>query len=308
MAKSSNTTKELKVRQREAHQRLDQYLRASIPGLSRGAALRLLRQGKVRVDGRAAKKGTLLRPGQRVTVDAGAWQASPAPQPEAPLAVLAEDERLVAINKLPGVACHPLTPGETGTVVNALVARYPECAGVSPDPREGGLVHRLDTSTSGVLLAARTREAHQELREYFGEGRVHKEYLALVQGAVDQPGEVVSAFRAFPGDRRRVEVVSQYSAAGGKLAETRFSPEERLDAGHTLVRVECSTGQRHQVRAHLAHAGLPVADDTLYGAAAVDGCLGAFLHASRVELPGGAVFEAELPAGRAAVLERLRIG
>lgn len=293
------------MQQREAHQRLDLLLRQRIPGLSRGAALRLLRQGKVQVDGRPARKGTILRPGQRVLVDAGAWEAAPAPQGEEALVVIAQNERLVALNKPSGVPCHPLTPGETGTVVNALVARFPECAEASPDPREGGLVHRLDTGTSGVLLAARTRAAHGELRQAFSEGGVHKEYLALVEGAVEEPGEVVSAFRARPGDRRRVEVVSQYSAAGGKLAETRYCPEERLGA-YTLVRVDCLTGQRHQVRAHLAHAGFPVADDPLYGAAPLAGADGAFLHANRVALPDGAAFEAALPAGRAAVLERLR--
>ena len=298
----------LQVSPQEAGCRLDQFLRRHIPGLSRGAVQRLLRQKTVRVEGRAAPKGTVLRRGQRVEVDTAAWEASPRSQPEMELVVIAVTPQVVALHKPPGMACHPLTPGESGTVANALVARYPECAATSPEPREGGLVHRLDVGTSGVLLAARSAEAYALLRRCFTEGRVHKEYLALVQGNLEGEGEVISALRTYPGDPRRVEVISQYSAAGGKLAETRYQPREQLGS-YTLVQVECSTGQRHQVRAHLAHAGYPVAGDELYGAAPMPGANGAFLHASRVVLPDGeGEFEADVLGERLAILERLRRG
>ena len=301
-------TRELMVGPEDAHCRLDQFLRRRIPGLSRGAASRLLQQKKVRLEGRVGRKGTILRQGQRVEVDAAAWEETPRAQLESPLVVIDRTGRLVVLNKPPGVACHPLTPGETGTLANALVARFPDCATASPDPREAGLVHRLDQGTSGVLLAARSREAYTALRRMFSAGRVAKEYLALVEGGVEREDEVVSALRTHPGDRRRVEVVSQYSAEGGKLAETRFQPRERLGR-FTLVWVHCSTGQRHQVRVHLAHAGYPVADDELYGAAALPGAGGAFLHASRVALPDGeGTFEADLPPGRETILMRLRRG
>ncbi len=303
---NETSIKELRVSPGEAHIRLDQFLRRRVPGLSRGAVVRMLRQQMVRLEGRVPKKGAILRVGQLVEVDSAAWETAPRPQGEVELEVIARTADLVAINKPPGVACHPLTPGETGTVVNALVARFPECGVASPDPREGGLVHRLDTGTSGVLLAARTPEVYTRLREAFTAGRIRKEYLALVQGAVEEPGEVTSALRTFPGDPRRVEVISQYSADGGKLAETRFEPRERLD-DFTLVRVDCSTGQRHQVRVHLAHAGYPVAGDELYGAAPMPEAQGAFLHASRVALPDGeGEFEAGLPDGRRAILDELR--
>lgn len=299
-------TRELRVSPEEAHGRLDQFLRSRIPGLSRGAVQRLLRGKMVRLEGCVAKKGTILRRGQKVEVDAAAWEVGPRAQPGSGLTVITSTSRLVALNKPPGVACHPLTPGETGTVANALVARFPECAGAAPDPREGGVVHRLDQGTSGVLLAARTAEAYTAVRQMFCQGRVTKEYLALVEGAVEGEGEVISALRTQPGDRRRVEVISQYSAAGGKLAETRYRPRQRLGP-FTLVQVNCSTGQRHQVRAHLAHAGHAVADDELYGAAPLPGATGAFLHASRVALPDGeGEFAAELPEGRQALLQRLQ--
>src|SRR6478752_6966592 len=107
------------------------------------------------------------------------------------------------MTKPAGVPSHPLQPGETGTLANALVARHPECADAGDDAREGGLAHRLDVDTSGVMVAARSRPAWQALREALRGGRAEKEYLALVTGAIDRPGEVALALLHAPGDARR---------------------------------------------------------------------------------------------------------
>ncbi|HEY8210675.1 MAG TPA: pseudouridine synthase, partial [Myxococcaceae bacterium] len=151
-----------------AGRRVDLFVSEAL-GLSRARVKRLFEERAVRVDGRPARKGDLLRAGQRVEVAGGAVEEGPAlvPEPDAPLSVLHEDAELVFCDKPAGRPSQPLQPGETGTVANALVARYPECAAAGDDPREGGLCHRLDVGTSGVLLAARTRAAWEAMRAAF---------------------------------------------------------------------------------------------------------------------------------------------
>lgn len=284
-------------------ERLDQFVRRRIPGLSRGSLTRLLDKGQILVDGRERPKGLRLAVGQRVLVAAAATDERPPAQPELPLQVLAERADLVVVNKPAGVPCHPLVPGETDTVANAIVARYPECADASPHPREAGLVHRLDTSTSGVLVAARNRLSYGTLRALFGNEGVHKTYLALVHGTITRPGEISLALEGVPGDRTRVQVVPQERGGTGQAATTRYAPVCALGA-FTLLRIGCRTGRRHQVRVHLAHVGHPLVGDLLYGGSPFPGVEGAFLHGLEVTLLGQR-FSAPLPAERRRLLETL---
>ena len=296
----------LAVTDQEDGVRLDQFVARRIPGISRGSVRRLLERGLVLVDGRPHPKGLRLSPGQQVLVAAVARSERPVPQPDMPLWVLAERDDLVVINKPAGVSCHPLVPGETDTVANAIAARYPECAGASSQAREGGLVHRLDWCTTGALLAARSADAYGRLRGAFSSGRVVKHYLALVDGELERTGQVKSGIRTTPGDRTRMEVVCSTDApSGSREAETCFAPLERLGE-RTSVHVTCRTGRRHQVRVHLAHAGFPLSGDEPYGGRPLEGNQGAFLHAARVSLlDEGAHFAAPLPADRAALLRGL---
>jgi 23S rRNA-/tRNA-specific pseudouridylate synthase len=195
------------------------------------------------------------------------------------------------------------------------VARFPECAGAGDHPREAGLAHRLDAGTSGVLLAARDAEIWTALRGAFHEGRVDKRYLALVVGVVSFPGEL-SAPIAHDRARGGVRVCGDPDDAARREALpalTRWEPVERL-GGFTLLRCAARTGRMHQIRAHLAHAGTPVAGDERYGirVAGVPAALvGFFLHAERAALEHpatGAALDvtAPLPADRAAALAELR--
>jgi 23S rRNA pseudouridine1911/1915/1917 synthase len=188
-------------------------------------------------------------------------------------------------------------PGELGTAANALVARHPDCAVASDDPREGGLVHRLDTGTSGVLVAARNRRAWGEAREEFRAGRVKKEYLALVLGAPSLDQGAIEAPLATRGKRSVVDPL-------GRDARTEWRVEERLGA-RTLLRLLTSSGRMHQVRAHLAYAELPIVGDVLYGGPAEPNLIGHFLHAERLTLLGIEV-STPLPADRLTLLTRLR--
>lgn len=294
---------ELVVAEGEQGLRLEQFIRARIPGISRGSVRRLLERRQVLVGGRFRPKGHRVRAGESVVVASAARDERPVPQPELPLEVLAETDAVVVLNKPAGIPTHPLVPGETDTLANALAARHPECVEAGSMHREGGLVHRLDWSTSGAIVAARDRETYGWLRGLFSAGKVLKSYIALVEGRVRGPGAVHSRLRTLPGDRRRMEVVQR--AAAAREAVTQYQPLEVL-AHHTIVQVSCRTGRRHQVRVHLAHVGHPLVGDETYGGPALDGVRGAFLHASRLLLVGTEhEFVAPLPGARAALLRSL---
>lgn len=295
--------------------RLDRAV-ADALGLGRAAVKRAFLLGDVRVGGRRARAGDPARPGALVTVELEPPAGPPAPEPYAPLRVLLVHPRLIVVDKPPGIAVHPLAPGEGGTLANAVVARHPECAGASPDPREGGAVQRLDLDTSGCILFARDREAWDRIHAALQEHRVEKDYLALVAGRV-VAGGVISTPLAQRGGRAVAAadpVAEERLRAKGlrpRAAETRYEVEERLER-HTLLRVRIVTGVMHQVRAHLAHLGHPVAGDALYGgaASATASLRRQFLHAVRVALdaPGGERVEATAPLARdlESVLEALR--
>jgi 23S rRNA pseudouridine1911/1915/1917 synthase len=284
-------------------ERLDRFV-ARVTGCSRSEARRLIDGGKVRVAGAAGKKGQLVGPGAEVELleepAVTPEQRRPVPQPELPLDVLYADEALVAMVKPFGVPSHPLDPGERGTLANALVARYPECAGAGDDPREGGLAHRLDTDTSGLILAARTSDDWRKLRQAFGAGQVHKRYLALVTGSPPPRGSVDMPLHHAG---KLVKPIPH-----GELdAHTRFSLVKQGEE-MALLRVEAETGRMHQIRAHLAFLGHPLVGDVLYGGPAREG--GHFLHAAEIGFPHPRdgremVLKAPLPNERAKVLEDL---
>jgi 23S rRNA pseudouridine1911/1915/1917 synthase len=228
--------------------------------------------------------------------------------------VLLEHPRLLVVDKPAGVAVHPLAPGEGGTLANAVVARYPECAEASPEPREGGAVQRLDLETSGCVVFARDPEAWEELHEALRARQVDKLYLALVLGRVTSGG-VLSVPLAQRGGRvvpaPDLEAEERLVAKGlhPRPAETHYEVEKAFER-FTLLRVRIVTGVMHQIRAHLAHLGHPVAGDTQYGgeAAAVPGLARHFLHAWKLglEAPGGERVDVESP--RPAELERFLAG
>lgn len=244
--------------------RVDHVVAEAVSGLGVAGARRLLAAGGVRVDGRVARKGTRVVAGQTVEIDDAPGAASEAPvEPDDALAVgwLFEDETLVAIDKPPGVPSHPLRAGERGTAANAIVARFPECATASPDRREGGLVHRLDNETSGVLVAARGRQAWDELRAALRDPSCVKTYLAEVAGAPLERGvETAPIGRA----GRRGGRVRVGAGRAPLSARTEWEVIERRGAT-TLVRARLHAGRAHQVRAHLAAAGFPIVGDAVYG-------------------------------------------
>ena len=257
-----------------AGMRVDVWLAGALE-LPRARVKELLERGAVRIGGRPPRKGDRTVAGARVEVTLTDEDPRPVPQPELPLSVIHLDPQLVAVDKPAGMPSHPLQPGERGTAVNALVARHPECAEASADPREGGLVHRLDTLTSGVLLAARTAEAWRALREAFSGRQVDKRYLAVVTGPVADEGEIDLPLR------HRGDHVEPAMSGGGREALTDFRVMSRAGDA-SLLEVRIHTGVLHQIRAHLAAIGAPVLGDTDYGGRPLPGLDRFFLHAARL--------------------------
>jgi 23S rRNA pseudouridine1911/1915/1917 synthase len=294
--------------------RLDRAV-ADLLGVGRAAVKRAFALGDVRVGGRRARASDAATPGALVVLELEEPAGAPAPAPELPLAILVETPRLLVVDKPAGLAVHPLAQGESGTLANAVAARHPECADASPDPREGGAVHRLDLETSGCVIFARDPEAWAHLHAQLKARTVEKRYVALVAGRV-AAGGVLSVPLAQRGARVVAipdAVAEERARAKGlapRPAETHYDVERRFER-HTLLAVRIVTGVMHQIRAHLAHLGHPVAGDELYGGAAAElpGLHRQFLHAARLgfEAPDGGRVEAEspLPPELAAVLARL---
>jgi 23S rRNA pseudouridine1911/1915/1917 synthase len=281
--------------------RADRVLAKRFPDTSRRRLAELFASGGVRVRGRVAKKGDFLDPGDEITIasaPAGGEDLRPVADPDAAarLAVLYADDDVVVVAKPAGMPSQPLRAGELGTAANGLAVLHPECAAASDDPRDGGLVHRLDIGTSGALAAARTRDAWQRLRRAFADGLVDKAYLALTHGAP------IAAECLAPLAQRGKKVAIDH--AEGLAAHTSFEIVSRMGAW-SLVRCRARTGRMHQVRAHLAHCGAPIAGDVLYGGPPLAGLEGFFLHASTLALPPAVIVEAPLPADRQAVLDAL---
>jgi 23S rRNA pseudouridine1911/1915/1917 synthase len=261
--------------------RADRLLAESLGSLSRRRVQRLLEDGAIRIDGHPVRKGQMLRGECIVEVDEiDSTSAALPPEPDLPIAILFEDESCVALDKPAGRAGHALRPDERGTVANFLTARFADCVSAGDTPLEGGLVHRLDTGTSGVLLAARTRDAWTALRGQFRGRRIRKLYVAVVLGMVTTAGEVKGAIEPHPHNRRKVRVLEE-SSRRARPAVTRFRPSgSGSDA--TLLEVEIRTGVMHQIRAHLAAIGHPVIGDALYGGGRIPEGRH-LLHARRIE-------------------------
>jgi 23S rRNA pseudouridine1911/1915/1917 synthase len=240
--------------------RLDRFLvtRGPFTGLGRRGLAAILASGQVRVNGTTARKGTIVRAGDTITIrEAVPGRETPI---AVPLTVVYADPRMVAIDKPPDL---PTTTGRTPgpSVAATLLSRYPEMAALS-DARHAGLVHRLDTGTSGLLLAARDPETHTRLRTAFTHKHVVKDYLAVVAGRLAEPRCLTQALTRHPRSRGRMIVARD--AHDGWAATTEIVPIQGDDA-LTVVRLRMRTGVTHQLRVHLATLGHPIVGDRRYG-------------------------------------------
>lgn len=271
------------VAEAEAGLRLDRFLVVRIPGWSRRQSHAAIAAGAVLVNRRRGRKGDMVQPGDVIAARLGQFVGELAGQRDLPLSVLYEDEALVIVDKPAGMPTVALRPGDRGTVANALLARYPELAQVGR-LFEAGLVHRLDTPTSGVLAAARTIADWQRLRAQFNARQVGKLYMAAVAGAVPHAGVITTPIAPRPGDPRKMVACTASAPSAARPATTRYRVLQRWRAG-TLLAVVIPTGVRHQIRAHLASIGHPVLGDALYGdESSASAATRLMLHAARLSL------------------------
>jgi 23S rRNA pseudouridine1911/1915/1917 synthase len=282
-------------------------LASEFEGVGRKRARALCEAGRVTLDGKRAKPSTPVSLGSLVSVELGDEGALP--DPSLSLDVRFESTEIVVAYKPAGQPSAPLREGELGTFANALVSRYPESASVGHRAREPGLIHRLDTDTSGLLVAARTARAFEALSGALSRGELDKRYLAIIErGDLPDDGSIELGLAPDPRKKGRVRIQSGERGGYSHPATTRYRVLQRTKRA-CLLEVVATPAFRHQVRAHLATIGAPLIGDELYGGTAWPGAVPRHaLHASYVAWAGDGTLpsfevEAELPDDLRALLE-----
>ncbi len=284
--------------------RLDHYICQTCRGVSRTTVQRLIGDGHVTLNDMAVKASQKIRPGDVVVVSVPPPQPSPVLVPEGiPLDILHEDAEILVVNKPAGVTVYPAPGHPRQTLMNAVLAHFPDVSKIDGSVRPG-IVHRLDKDTSGVMVVAKSKVAQLNLSAQLKNRRVLKQYLVLVKGN-PTPGEgtVDAPIGRHPKDRKRMAVVK-----GGREARTLYRVVRRL-GGYALVEATLETGRTHQIRVHFSRMGWPVVGDGVYGVK-VDWLCRQFVHASRLglRLPSNnqwVVFSAALPPDLGEALERI---
>jgi 23S rRNA pseudouridine1911/1915/1917 synthase len=244
------------------HERLDTFLRAQFPAVSRGTIQRLIEQGHITVNGEKAKPTHAPRAGERINVYWPEARPAEAHPEDLPLEIIYEDKDLLVLNKAPGMVVHPAAGNEEHTLVNALLHHCKgQLSGIGGVARPG-IVHRLDKDTSGCLVVAKNDATHLALSAQFAERSLDKTYLAIVCGAMPHAtGEIRAAIARHPSHRKRMAVTED----AGRDAWTSYRVIERLNHA-TFVQATLHTGRTHQIRVHFQHIGFPIVGDETYGA------------------------------------------
>jgi 23S rRNA pseudouridine1911/1915/1917 synthase len=281
--------------------RLDKYVCTRHPELSRSQVQKLIVAGNITVNGRPAKPGHRLSPGDRIDITIPPTPPS-ALKPEAiPLKIIYEDDDLLVVDKPAGITVHPAPGHPEHTLVNAILAYFPHLADIGVSLRPG-VVHRLDKDTSGVMLVAKNSAAQDYLARQFQSHSVTKAYLALVKGHLTPENGIIEAdIGRDLRNRKKMAVV-----AHGREARTEYRVVKYI-GNYTLLEVMPETGRTHQIRVHLAAIGFPVVGDKVYGVKSPY-LARQFLHAARLgfKLPSTGKyveFESALPPDLQQALE-----
>jgi 23S rRNA pseudouridine1911/1915/1917 synthase len=254
-----NSIATFRIDPQDSAKRLDVFLSERNPALSRSRIKRLIETGKVQVGGRRAKAGLRLRKNDEVTLTLPEVQSLEVQAEAIDLKVLYEDRHLIVVDKPAGMVVHPGAGNDSGTLVNALLHRCPDLAGIGGVLRPG-IVHRLDKDTSGVLVAAKNDFAHRFLSEQFKKHTAKREYKGIVFGQLPGEGRVDAPIGRHPAQRKKMSARPRK----GREARTYWRVLERFRS-FTLAEFRLETGRTHQIRVHLSSLGHPILGDPLYG-------------------------------------------
>lgn len=292
-----------------AGQRVDRVI-SLVADIPRAAASQIIDAGAVLLDGVVVKAGKIkVTEGQRIVVDLSLLPEKqlPAAEPNIKVDVVYVDDDVIVINKQAGIVVHPGAGNPTGTLVNAVLAIYPEIASVG-DPFRPGVVHRLDAGTTGLMVIARTKGAYDSLVEALQRRVVVRRYLAIVWGEMSAPSGVIDA----PLGRDQRDPTKMAVLAGGKIARTNYEVRQAFTLPVSCSLLECGleTGRTHQIRVHLATLGHSVVGDVVYGGArSVLSSPRPMLHAMTLKFDHPVTgiemeFHSEIPQDFAAILEK----
>ena len=308
----------LRVPQDSKGERIDKFLSVE-EGITRSAAVKLLEEGRVLVNGGTIAKNYKLRGGEIITVEYPEIQESEAVAQDIPLDIVFEDEDIIVINKPSGMVVHPAPGNPDGTLVNALLYHCgSSLSGIGGTVRPG-IVHRIDKDTSGLLVVAKNDRSHLSLSGQLKTHSMSRVYYAVVCGNIkNDSGTVNAPIGRNPVDRKKMAVIKDASNKSAKEAVTHYKVMERF-VGFTLLKCVLETGRTHQIRVHMASIGHPILGDPLYGG---DGSKfsqankallnGQCLHAKELSLThptSGELmrFECELPETTEKLIKKLRM-
>lgn len=258
-------------------ERIDKWLSGTNGELSRSMIQRLLKEGNIRVNGRAAAKSYTVRAGDAVSVDIPEPTELDVVPEDIPIEIVFEDEHLLVVNKPKGMVVHPAAGNYSGTLVNALLYRCKGRLSSINGVIRPGIVHRIDKDTSGLLIVAKTDAAHIGLAEQIKAHTFTREYQAVVCGRFKElSGTVDAPIGRHPADRKKMCVTEKNS----KEAKTEYTVIEEY-GGYSYVSLKLFTGRTHQIRVHMSYMGHPVVGDEVYGKPS-KWCKGQCLHAKRI--------------------------
>jgi len=308
LERSMEDYREFHIKDLHSGERLDIFLTEKIPGKSRSFLQGLIREGKVRVDGKKVKPNYRLKYGQRVDVSIPAsTQISLEPE-NIDLDIVYQDDDIAIINKPQGMVVHPAPGNCSGTLVNALLYHCDQLSDINGEIRPG-IVHRLDKDTSGLLMVAKNNKAHCHLAHQIAERTVNRIYWAIVENNIkEDEGTIDAPIKRHPINRKKMAVLS---GAGSRKATTHFRVLERFGE-FTLLEARLETGRTHQIRVHMSYIQHPIVGDMTYGSRKQKFNLkGQALHSIRLGLKHPTTnefmeFEAPLPKYFTELLNKLR--
>jgi 23S rRNA pseudouridine1911/1915/1917 synthase len=266
-----------------AGERLDRYVAARWPDISRSRLTQLIDERQLLLDGRPAKPSVRLKVGAVIHLTVPPPIAA-TPQPEElELSVLYDDPDLLVVNKAVGMVVHPAAGVDSGTLVNALLFHVKDLAGIGGELRPG-IVHRLDRDTSGAMVVAKNDFALAGLQRGFHDREVEKQYLAICHGVPAPSGTIDTPFGRHHVDRVRMTGRLQPDDPSARRAVTHFKRLESFGDSAAMLTVQLETGRTHQIRVHLSEAGFPLLADKVYGGTKRDARAPAFVREAAVQL------------------------